>query len=314
MANLGKKSEFWEMHVQAWKKGTDTQSEYCIKNKISQSAFSKWKNKLLPNDAKAHRVKQYKNKYFKNSKLSNGQIEGLFAAFLCDVPAKVAGNKLGISDASAYKYYDKIRNDFIEGALNYPHLFFGSGMLMILGAPPDVHKLTRRFKPINPSTKGREKLLYYALCNVLICHSFRKWTVSETYYFWFQGLRLYFLNHYAEDHGLSEDDWDMGMAVKMQNKVSLIKMTISTWMDWIKDGGGRTPFSKDVWDAMRHQHEYHADGEAWLKSMLHDLKWVVERNNNLRRSTYWDFFKPSSAGIFEVNDRIHDYLKGLDNK
>ena len=155
-------------------------------------------------------------------------------------------------------------------------------MLLILGAPPDIHKLSRRFRTTNPSIKGRSKKLYYTLCNVLISHSFRKWTVDETYYFWFQGLRLYFLNHYAESEGLSEDDWNMGMAVQMQNTVSIVKMTITTWLDWIKNGGKNTPFSKEVWEAMRDQHEYHADAKSWLKPMLHDLKWVVERNRKLK--------------------------------
>lgn len=312
MANLRKnsaKSEFWKKHVQEWKKGRLIQSEYCIKNKISEPAFSKWKTKLFPKQIGTRRLKQLKNKYYKNSKLSNQQIENLFVGFLCDVPAKVAAKGSDISEATAYKYYNKIRYDLVNGALNYPLLFFGSGMLLILGAPPDVHELARKFKPISPSIKGREKHIYYALCNVLICHSFRKWTVSEIYYFWFQGLRAYFLKHYAKSHGLNESDWNMAMAVQMQNKISIAKMTVTIWLDWIKEGGNTTPFSEDVWEAIRYQHDYHADAKSWIKPMLHDLKWVVERNNNLKRSTYWDFFKPSKSGILEVNRRIHEYLE-----
>ncbi|GAB1256143.1 hypothetical protein NBRC116494_06450 [Aurantivibrio plasticivorans] len=316
MANTKKrsaKSEFWEAHVLAWKRGKLTQSEYCIQNKLSESSFSKWKAKLLPNLRGARKTRKPKNKYYKHSKLSNAQVETLFAAFLCDIPVKDIAKKLAISEASAYKYYDLIRLDLIDGALNYPQLFFGAGMLLTLGAPPDVDKLAKRFRHTNPSIKGRENLIYHAIGNVLVCHSLRKWSIAETYYFWFQGLRMYFLKHYSENHGLVEEDWNFELAIQMQNEVSIMKLTVTAWLDWIRGGDKAAQFSSDVWEAIRDQHDYHTDAQYWFSTMLQDLKWVVERKQSSKRNTYWDFFKPNKADFLEVNERIHKYLQNKEN-
>ena len=45
---MHKKEVFWQHHIDCWSQTTTTQAHYCRENGLSQSDFSKWKNKLKP--------------------------------------------------------------------------------------------------------------------------------------------------------------------------------------------------------------------------------------------------------------------------
>jgi len=40
------RTDYWQIHLNAWQKSNISQNQYCKKNKINPSLFSKWKIKL----------------------------------------------------------------------------------------------------------------------------------------------------------------------------------------------------------------------------------------------------------------------------
>ena len=52
--NIKQSPEYWTGHVNRWKESDITQAEYCKKNRIKQTSFSYWVNRLKKSD-KNHR-------------------------------------------------------------------------------------------------------------------------------------------------------------------------------------------------------------------------------------------------------------------
>ncbi len=300
-----KTAQYWESCIKSWQKGSMSQAEYCNLYRLSESDFSKWKNKLYP-ELKGHRKRtKQKNRYFESSKLSNEQVEILIRGFLSDKSASELSSRANISIKSCYKYLDHIGWYFGKGATEYPQLFFGAGMLLFFGPPPHIHKYLKENYGGNKKKIGKRKLSRI-IKETIIYHSHYKMSVAESWYFYFYGWLFYYQKVYSKEHGLDPHGWNLHHQKFMQAERSVGQAINELWAHYFTHDMEEI-ITKVTWDAIYHDHVCD-NSRKYKNSMFRDLKWVILNHDPLRRNTYWDDFKPSSEELRMVQEKIDGYF------
>jgi len=288
-----KKERFWRSHIRAWFKSSLSQSLYCTKHGLSQSAFSKWKLKLYP-DWK-HRNKTYKpkNKYGKHTKLSEAQFETLANHFVWGNTPILTKEQTGLSTKTIYKYFSYFRSCFFIGAFYYPQLFSGAGSVLLLGPSTHHAGIVRHALRKHRGFKSRAtKADYYLFRNLYEFCQFH-WKEAETYLFMELGSYLYFLHTHAPQHGLDPSIWTLEIRGQMLKGLSVQAMAQKNWETSMRL---KKPFliSKEEWQAIMHERAM-IPVRPWHKAILRDLLWVA-KNHPMgvpiavhKRNPYWDF-------------------------
>jgi len=83
----------------------------------------------------AKQKKNFKNKLWYGTKLSQYKLEKLLRCFANDLSAKEAAHKTGISLTSVKKYYAQFREALFYASTYYPHLFNSAGIFFGFGLP-----------------------------------------------------------------------------------------------------------------------------------------------------------------------------------
>ncbi|MES9993996.1 MAG: hypothetical protein ABW098_18760 [Candidatus Thiodiazotropha sp.] len=98
--------------------------------------------------------KNFKNKLWYGSKISQYKLEKVLRYFAHNVPAKQASAQTGISIATIRNCYSEFRNAMFFAAVLYGRLFNGAGYIMLFGCPPNKDQL---FKLVNKRRLGKSK-------------------------------------------------------------------------------------------------------------------------------------------------------------
>ena len=300
-----------------WQKMDISQAAYCVDKKLSITAFSKWKKKLHPNIKARHPVYRVRSKYYKFTKLPDEKIEALMKCFLKGMPAKQASEKTGIKQNSIYKFYNDFRLALVNGALVYPHLFFHTGVLLMLGAPPfldNVIAATGNDMPAQKPNRRYAQLRYVknmgwheakalksnmqVLSALLIFYSTFKWELDEGVNYRNEAYRVFYKYSYATDRGLNPD-----IVVKpdlVETIAREIPKTIvarANWNSCYKGNERKSLLSEEFWVPLFRNRKFrNVTDPEWIKEMLKDFRWLLRRHKisekHQVRSAYWDEIKP----------------------
>lgn len=329
-----KTSEYWAGHIKAWKRGKMTQAQYCAANGLSKSAFSKWKNKLYPKLKGARKQYKTKSKYYKYTKLSDPQVESLLRSFLRGSPVEAAARKTSISKETVYKFYNDFRLAIVDGALAYPHLFFGAGMLLLLGPPANLDwirnlvssyfpgfrptgmfgKIRSRTKD-NPADTSNLKANIQVLTLVLFWHSFHKWSEEEIFVFRKWGYMLFFQYIYAPEHNLKPNVWSDEIQMKLYREFGGTVVARALWDYWATKRNYDPFLPANSWTLLHSDREFRTplNNKVWFNQMFADFKWLLKKHRigekRTPRSTYWDEYSPSTKATLEVERTLSEKFK-----
>lgn len=298
-----RKSGFWEKDVKAWHESNVSQAEYCNLNALSQSAFSKWKKQLHPKLGR-YKERKPKNTYLKFAKITEEQTDILIRGFLSDTPTQDLAAKANISVKTCYKYLRILRKNLIIGAVNYPPLFNGAGMLLFFGPPPHIHKrLVEKYRGKNKKPSKRE--LSNLMKEVLIDHSRYDWTIAETWFFYSYGWAFFYRDIYSKIHGLEGETMTKHHRKFMHAEFTVGQAVTQLWQLYVANDM-QVFLTEDTWKAIYFGHSQDMSRKH-QRNLIHDLKWVLSNHDPLRRNTYWDTYKPEQSELDTVKEKLDRY-------
>ncbi len=287
--------KYWRKNIESWKNSNLTQSNYCHLHAESASSFSRWKNTLFPKTKGKRKTYRQKNKFFKNSKLSNEAMETLIQGFIYDTEPKVLSETAGISIKTCYRYLRRVESGFVVGAVNYPLLFNGSGNLLYQGPPPHIHNyLLERFKKNKklPSSKQYMKILKRSI----IYNACFDWVDDEIWFFYICGWLFLFERVYREKHGIT-GDYSVHYGSLMRAEYNEVDVVSALWNDYFTRGCDELVNEKS-WRAVYHTHKFD-DSKRIMRGIVRDTKWALINWNPLKRNEYWDEFHEKKSGFFD---------------
>jgi len=98
--------------------------------------------------------KNFKNKLWYGSKLSQYKLEKVLRCFADNVPAKTAHEQTGVSVSTIRNCYSKFRIAMTYASVTYPGLMNGAGILMMFGYPPNRKQF---LSVMNKRRQGKSK-------------------------------------------------------------------------------------------------------------------------------------------------------------
>jgi len=313
------KDQFWKDHIATWKAGKLSQADYCKQNNLSKSSFSKWKRKFYPKLKGARKHHVVKSRYYKFAKLPDDKIELLMQWFLIGIGAKKSSQYLGVSRDSVYKFYNDFRLAVIDGALLYPQLFFGVGPILTLGPISDMQYVFNYAKTVFPELRKREYRIskkgivrskIQVVYQLLIFNTLFKWTEGEVFLFRNMGFQFFYAFVYSAHHKLDGSDWNEQRLKQLANEFQLTTVARFNWEHW---AGAREMVSflpENNWIAIYKNRETRVPDSTWMKTMFHDLKWVLRkhkrRDTRNPRSNYWDEFYPTSSTLQNALEKLNE--------
>lgn len=301
-----RKAKSWEYNIKQWHKVSKTQADYCNLYAISQSTFSKWKNKLHPELKGCREKKKQKNQYVKFAKISSDQVELLIRGFLADTPVTELSHQANVSLRTCYKYLDRIGWYFAKGATEYPALFNGAGMLLFFGPPPHIHQhLLEKYK--GKKKKIGKRKISKIVKEIIIYHSHYDWSVAEAWFFYVHGWWLFYKEIYSKIHGLEGKPLTDRHRKFMQTEYSVGQVVNRLWEHYFVNDMEEL-LTKETWDAVYYEHSFDSSAK-YKQAMFHDLKWIMLNHDPLKRNTYWDSFKPTTQEFNSVRAKIDRYFE-----
>ena len=334
--NPSAKAQIWDCHIKTWRKSKLTQARYCQEHGLSPSDFSKWKKKLHPALKAVRPAYKTKSKYYKFTKVPDMDIELIMSCFLKGKTARFASEKSGVNLNTIYKFYNDFRLAIIDGALNYPHLFFGGGMVLLLGPPANldwVKSMMNRyfpgFKPtmtsgqIRSRTKGATndvstlKSNVQLLTLVLFWHSFHDWSEEEIFVFRKWGYMLFYQYIYAPEHNLKPNVWSDEIHVKLYREFGGTVVARALWDYWAVKRNHESFLPADSWTMLFSDREFRTplNNKAWFDRMYSDFKWHLKKHRigekRNPRSAYWDEYYPSTKATIEVEKMLSEKFRAM---
>lgn len=313
-----------------------TQAQYCAAHGLSKSAFSKWKNKLYPKLKGARKQYKTKSKYYKYTKLSDQQVESLLRSFLRGSPVEVAARKTSISKETVYKFYNDFRLAIVDGALAYPHLFFGAGMLLLLGPPANLDWIknlvssyfpgfrpTGMFGKIRSRTKANQddtsnlKANIQVLTLVLFWHSFHTWRQEEIFLFRRWGYQLFYHHIYAPAKNLDPLEWSDDRHRQLYGEVHASTAARAIWDFWATKHEYEPLLTKEVWTVIHSDREFRTpiNNKAWFDRMYGDFKWLLKVHrigeSAAVRNAYWDEFYPTTQETLDAEQAFQKRFESM---
>lgn len=326
-------ADFWEKHIRAWQQSQLTQRQYCSEQKISATAFSKWKKKLHPNLKAGKKKYKTRSKYYKFTKVSDSDIELLMQCFLQGKAARTAAEASGINQNSVYKFYNDFRMAIVDGALLYPHLFYGAGMLLLLGPPPDLRRIRELFRVhfpgYTPTSKTglvrsrthqdakdspNMKTNIQVLTLVLFYNAFHVWQEEEIFVFRKWGYVLFYHYIYAPEYGLNLNAWNYEIHVKLLKEYHATTVARALWDYWANVRKHESYIKAEVWSVLYSDREVRLPSrdKEWLERMFGDFKWLLKKHRigdkKMLRSNYWDEYAPPRKDCLETEQKLNDQL------
>ena len=330
------KEQNWDLHIKAWQKSKLTQARYCQEHGLSQSDFSKWKKKLHPKLKAARPAYKTKSKYYKFTKVADKEIEFVMRCFLNGNPARIASERTGLNQNTIYKIYNDFRLAIIDGALNYPHLFYGGGMVLLLGPPANldwIKSMMNRYFPgfkattsqgkIRSRSKSANKDISTLKTNiqiitlVLFWHSFHEWSEEEIFVFRKWGYMLFYQYIYAPEHNLKPNEWSDDIHRKLYGEYSGTVVARGLWDYWALVRNYEPFLPADTWTMLFSDRKFRTplDNKVWFDRMFSDFKWLLKKHrigdDKTYRSTYWDEYYPPTEATLEVEQKLNEKFKAM---
>ncbi|WP_344799451.1 IS66 family insertion sequence element accessory protein TnpA [Litoribacillus peritrichatus] len=310
---VSKTEKYWRFEVDNWIKDArrskkdrlsfSSQSYYCLTAACSESSFSRWKNKFYP-ELKNKRQKRNENFDMRLNRLSKKSFKALVSGFVDQESPKQIALNMGISLKTCYKYLKIVESKFVLGAIEYPALFNGAGILLFFGPPPNIHEsLLENYKKRGrkPSKKTFSKILK----NSILYNSLYDWTSDEIWFFYMHGWMLFFERIYKKENGVEGGFSEKHRRyIRAENHES--DLIGKLWDDYIQSGFDEL-LTVETWHATYHTHK-HKNLELHRRQMIFDLSWVLKNQHPIKRSIYWDenFPKPCENVMTVVSDRINN--------
>lgn len=321
-ANISSKTKFWEEHIKAWPKSGVSQADYCLKHKISVTAFSKWKLRFYPSWKHKNKIYKPKSKYYKFTKLSDETIEKLMLYFIVGISAKNSAEYSGISVKSVYNYYNDFRLALIDGALLYPQLFFGVGMILTLGPPHSpwkaINHIGRVFsnlkaRSFQSTEKGKLRSKIQIVYLMLLYNSLYQWEEGEIFLSRQTGYEIFYRFIYSKHYQLDSNNWNEEIYLKLLREVTATTVARSNWDYWANKQNHVSVMSEKQWAAIYQNRKNRAiSEEGWINPMLHDLKWVMQKHRRkaqqAKLSNYWSEYIPDRDTVNQASINLFGSL------
>ena len=257
-----------------------TQAQYCKRQKLSKSAFSKWKLKLRPAWAKkrgGHNF-NFKNKYGKNLKLTENQIERLVKLFFARMHVAKAAERLILSRNTVYRYYRQFNHALFNGAAHYPQLFLGAGAILMLGP-----------SPISQATVNVDRKRVSKMNEAIMRYSSLRWSLAERYLLLITGVMLNYQYIFAPQNGLDPMEYNNDMHGIIMSKKSYAMIIAENWAYCVTHNL-QTLWPTEYWLAVLHKRNY-VDYKFKYKQMVWDFLWIL-KNNPLNSPSYFVDINP----------------------
>lgn len=310
------KVDFWQDHIDAWKRSGISQKEYCSLNNLSPGNFSKWKKKLAP-AAKPARYKA-QNKYAKFTKLSNTEFEKLVLAFFEGEEITETESKTGVSARTIADLYRDLQDQVISNALIYPHLFFHAGTLLLLGPPPDAQERLDFYKDTfafrksqvrsNETPEGQLRNNIEITFRLLVNFMSYEWSLAECFVFRELGLQIYYEHIYAKEHDTDPYHWDDVLYKQLVIETNLVNAFKANMDYWAIERKGECYLFEEAWNALFKNRTRRMIDKTWAKNLAHDLLWALKnspiKGRKKLRSGYWDEYRPDDSEIDEVKVKL----------
>jgi len=301
-----KKPVFWEREINHWLKTNHSQADYCTQLDESEAAFSRWKTRFHPDlKYRRNRTKQ-KNRYLKYSKISNDKTDILINCFIHRQSAKDAAGLAKISVKTANRYYRMLKIKFVTAASDYPELFYGAGMLLLLGPPPYVLvSLKKKCDSRNEKTVRQE--LGECAFEMIFLHSHLRLSNAEAWWFLHYGMNRYYYLIYSNEHGLDPQVLNENEYSTMARNKPIGDAAKELWYYYLEKNHEEYDALIALWRAIYYQREYDIS-DNYYKTMIHDLKWALMHCRPGKKKDYWDEYMPSKEEMLEVEREINERI------
>ncbi len=306
---VSSKETLWKQHIQDWKKSTLSQTDYCAKHKLSKTAFSKWKQKLYPNLKHKHKPRAQKSKYGKNLKLSDEKIENLAECFLNHYAASEAAIMLEISVNTANRYFVLFREALMFGALMYPELFSGAGVIIRLGISPISKNIELMFQRDERGFVDNERKDLILQTETIMHYSKFMWNKEEIQLYHALSIFSYFENVYCAEQSITPTFETF--TEEAQKEITLLPRY--NFMDKMWKTSQSNGFFQDdwYWCAFFHTRELY-NPLFWLKEMHKDLLWIIQKHSIeltiKKKNKYFDGYQ-ASINIIEYQEWFTNMMK-----
>jgi len=296
------KLKFWENEINHWLNTNHSQADYCTLLDESEGTFSKWKNKLHPSlKYNRNRTKQ-KNKYIKYSKISREKTDILIDCFIHRKPASDAANLAKVSTKTSSRYYRLFKIKLISGATNYPDLFYGAGMLLLLGPLPHIQETLMKVYELNNKEKTQKNLYEYTVETILII-AHLKLSSAEARWFHFMGMQRYYYLIYSKKSSIGSQDINYENFSDMIKNTSISGVMQELWWHYLEHYEEESHVLDGLWTLVFYKREYDTSDD-YYKMMRYDFKWALLHSRPGKRKDYWDDYIPSVEEIRDIDRKM----------
>lgn len=313
-----KKEDFWKSHIEAWFKTPLSQVEYCHTHSLSNSSFTKWKQKLYPDWKRRKSNYKPKSKYGTGLKLSDPQIEELAKLYFESYSARNAAEKMSLSANTVNQYFSDFRRVLLYSALRYPHLFFGAGTLIYLGKSPISERLEEEFQKDERGFKDDKRKRLIVMTETIIHYSKFKWELGETLLFLKLSKQSYFCQLYCkeknieptEENFLSISEEDLDAHFSLGEGFAMRMWLMEEFVD-----GRKYPADEAAWITIFYKRKLNTP-KTWIKQIHRDFLWALTNHKinfkKWKRNKYYDdlIFSRKNEHLYEM--AFESFQKNLD--